>query len=156
MEVDGSRLELHPGVVVDLHEHLAWCHRVIDGRTTAADLDHRIDGGAELLPDWYDDWVVVEQERFRQLQLHALESLAGQLLHGGRSHRALDAALCAVAVEPLRESAHRAVVLAHRAAGNVSEALRAYERYRLLLDREMGLGPSPAMEELVAPCRPAP
>ena len=30
---------------------------------------------ADLLPDWYDDWVVLERERFRQLRLHALEAL---------------------------------------------------------------------------------
>jgi DNA-binding SARP family transcriptional activator len=155
VEVDGSRLALDADVVVDLHEHLAWCHRVIDGPVAAADLDRRVDGGAELLPDWYDDWVVAEQERFRQLQLHALEALAGHLLRRGRCHRALDAALCAVAAEPLRESAHRVLVLAHLASGNPSEALRAYERYRLLLDREMGLGPSPAMEDLADRFRPA-
>jgi DNA-binding SARP family transcriptional activator len=153
VETGGSVASLHPAVDVDLHHHVSWCRRVIDGRLRADDLELPAGAGAELLPDWYDDWVVAEQERFRQLQLHALESLAGRLLDGGRSQRALDAALCAVAAEPLRESAHRVVVLAHRAEGNVSEALRAYERYRALLHSEMGLGPSPAMEELVAPFR---
>src|SRR5829696_6921097 len=32
---------------------------------------------ADLLPDWYDDWVLVEAEDWRQPRLHALEALAG-------------------------------------------------------------------------------
>jgi hypothetical protein len=30
----------------------------------------------ELLPDWQDDWLIVDRERLRQLRLHALERLA--------------------------------------------------------------------------------
>lgn len=30
----------------------------------------------ELLPGWYDDWVIVERERLSQLRLHAIETTA--------------------------------------------------------------------------------
>ena len=82
-----------------------------------------------LLPGWYDDWVVLERERLRQLQLHALDRLAAALLAAEEPGRALDAALVAVQADPLRESAHRIVVRIHLREGNALEALRAYERF---------------------------
>jgi len=54
-----------------------------------------------------------------------------------------------VAQEPLRESAHRLVVEAHLADGNVCEAIRQYRLYARLLDRHLGLEPSPRMSALV-------
>jgi len=60
---------------------------------------------ADLLPDWYDDWVLLEAEDWRQLRLHALEALAGRLIALGRWGEAANAAGAAVRAEPLRESA---------------------------------------------------
>src|SRR3712207_7767400 len=62
---------------------------------------------SEILPDWYDDWLLMEREVHRQLRLHALESLAARLAQDARYGEAVDAALSAIAGEPLRESAHR-------------------------------------------------
>jgi DNA-binding SARP family transcriptional activator len=56
-------------------------------------------------PDWYDDWLQMERERFRQLRLHALETLAERFVALGRHAQAIDAALAAVQVDPLRETA---------------------------------------------------
>jgi DNA-binding SARP family transcriptional activator len=47
-----------------------------------------------------------------------------------------------VAVEPLRESAHRALIGAHLAEGNRVEALRQLARLRHLLREELGVEPS--------------
>jgi DNA-binding SARP family transcriptional activator len=102
----------------------------------------------ELLPDWYDDWVLLERERYRQLSLHALEALADRLTGLARFGEAADAALAAIAGEPLRESGHRALIRVHLAEGNPSEALREYDRFRQMLDG-LGLAPSPRLEELV-------
>jgi hypothetical protein len=57
----------------------------------------------ELLPGWYDDWVMFERERLRQLQLHALETMAHRLAKEHRYADAVDVALAAVRLEPLRE-----------------------------------------------------
>jgi hypothetical protein len=65
---------------------------------------------ADLLPGWYDDWVLSEAEDWRQLRLHALEALADRLTATGRWGEAADAAGAAVRAEPLRESANAALI----------------------------------------------
>ncbi|MGB9376652.1 MAG: BTAD domain-containing putative transcriptional regulator [Mycobacteriales bacterium] len=105
----------------------------------------------ELLPAWYDDWVLAERERMRQLHLHVLDTMSVRLADEGRYATALDAALMALRLEPLRESAQRSVVRIHLAEGNVSEALRAYETYARLIHHELGVGPSALLRTLVKP-----
>ena len=39
---------------------------------------------ADLLPDWYEDWVLIETAEWRQLRLHALEAMADNLAAEGR------------------------------------------------------------------------
>ncbi len=106
--------------------------------------------GEDLLPDWYEDWVLVERERFRQLRLHALEAMCRRLADAGSYALALEAGLAAVAAEPLRESAQRLVVGVHLAEGNLGEALRQYDRYARHLADACGATPSPAMSRLLA------
>jgi DNA-binding SARP family transcriptional activator len=105
----------------------------------------------DVLPLWPEDWVVVERERHRQARLHSLERLSQKLCRVGWYEEALEAALAAVAGEPLRESAHRRVIEAHLAEGNPGEALRQYDIYRRLLREELGLGPSDSLRQLLRP-----
>jgi DNA-binding SARP family transcriptional activator len=80
VESTTTHLRLAPDVDVDLRRALGLAHRLLDGSADADDLDA---GEAvlrgELLPDWYDDWLLFERERFRQVSLHALEVLAERL-----------------------------------------------------------------------------
>jgi SARP family transcriptional regulator, regulator of embCAB operon len=79
---------------------------------------------ADLLPGWYDDWVLTEAEDWRQFRLHGLEALAGQLTAAGRWGEAAGAARAAVRAEPLRESGHAALIHVYLAEGNQSQAVR--------------------------------
>ena len=106
---------------------------------------------ADLLPGWDDDWVVVERERLRQLRLHALESICHRFLQRGATAKAIDVGLRAVAAEPLRESAQRALVQAHLCEGNVTEALHTYNSYASRLFEAFGVTVSPLMVDLIAP-----
>jgi DNA-binding SARP family transcriptional activator len=145
-----SRIELATEVRVDLHVATADARRLVDGSARNDDLSlRRLDLAGELLPDWYDDWALVERERYRQLCLHALESLSEQLTRLGRFGEAAEAALAAIATDPLRESARRALIAVHLEEGNASEAIREYRRYRSLLAEQLGLVPSERLEELV-------
>jgi len=150
LEATGGSLGLSDGVRVDVREFTEWAHRVLDPQaavdgTVALDVSLR----GELLPGWYDDWVLIARERLRQLRLHALEVLADKLARAGRCGEALQAAYAAVDTEPLRESAHRAVVRVHLAEGNTAEAVRAYQTFRNLLAHELGVAPSKQMDDLL-------
>jgi len=65
-----------------------------------------------------DDWVVLEQERWDQLRLHALEATAEVLLCRGQHMLALEASLVAARSELFRESAHRVIIRVYLAEGN--------------------------------------
>jgi DNA-binding SARP family transcriptional activator len=52
-------------------------------------------------------------------------------------------------VEPLRESAHGALIKSFIAEGNVNEAVKDFYRFRDLLRAELGVDPSPQLTNLV-------
>jgi DNA-binding SARP family transcriptional activator len=141
---------LTPGVRVDARLMAATAGRLIDPdvECRSSDFDLQLLSG-DLLPDWYEEWVAVEREALRQLRLHALEALCRRLTAMGRHGEAIQAALAAVADEPLRESAHIALIRVHLAEGNVGEAIRHYTAYRRVLFDELGVDPSPVMEGLL-------
>lgn len=87
----------------------------------------------DLLPAWPDDWLVNDRECQRQFRLHTLERISAWYLSAGRFDCAIEAALQAIAGDPLRESAHRCLIDAHLAEGNMSEARRQAHRYVALL-----------------------
>jgi DNA-binding SARP family transcriptional activator len=152
IEATSTHLWLNPEVEVDFRQVVSQAVSIIDPDV----LDQGSPGlggqfrqfGDDLLPDWYEDWVLVERERFRQLRLHALEAICQRLTDRGRYALALEAGLAAVACEPLRESAQRQVIRAHLAEGNMAEALRQYRSYARLLADELGAKPSPSMDRL--------
>jgi DNA-binding SARP family transcriptional activator len=154
---DKSSLAMRPDVLLDLDVIGEWAARLIGGRATGTDLAVMPTGveALELLPGWYDDWVLLERERIRQRLLHALEALSRQYRLAGRCAEAVEAALLAVNAEPLRESAQRVLVEAHLAEGNWVEGRRNYLDYRDRLRRELGVEPSAEFRHLLAGERPA-
>ncbi len=154
VEVTPLDLCLADSVSVDLRDARTLAHRLLaPGRDLAAtDLDSQaVDVlSADVLPDWYEDWVLVEAEEWRQLRLHALEALSDRLLSDTRFGEAIGAALAAVRAEPLRESARAAVIRVHLAEGNQSDAVAEYERYRSVLKDELDLEPTPRLRDLLA------
>ncbi len=148
-------LGLRPGVRVDVHDLLLCVARNAPTGThngTDPDAGQALSllTHGDLLPGWYDDWVLFERERLQQLRLRALEGLADRLLGAGQVDQALSAALAAVAIEPFRESAHRALIRVHLALGNYVDALRVYDGFRQRLLQELGIPPSPQITALVA------
>jgi DNA-binding SARP family transcriptional activator len=143
LDTANGQLFLAESVDVDLKNWMVLALRVIDAPNSVAAHDLgslRLCG--ELLPGWYDDWVLLERERVRQLQLHVLEAAADQLLRLSRHAAALEFALRALQMEQTRESAHRLVIRVHLAEGNTGEAWRQFEHCRDLLGRELGVDPS--------------
>lgn len=148
-----SLLRLDPGIQVDVRDLIAFARRLAETEDLPGlvDLDSvsLADLVGDLLPDWYDDWLQDEREGLRQTRLHALESLARGLSAASRHADAIQAALAAIQLEPLRESAHRTLIEMHLAEGNRSEAWRQFQRCRRLLREELGVDPSDSMRFLV-------
>jgi DNA-binding SARP family transcriptional activator len=151
---DGSYLCIEPAVSVDATEVVREARALLAHPLADLVPDPPIDAlTADLLPDWYEDWVLLERERLRQIRLHALEVLCVRLARCGRHLEAIEAGMRAAAVEPLRESAHRALIQAHLAQGNMAEAVREYDTFAALLDEALGIAPTDSLRSLVAPCR---
>jgi DNA-binding SARP family transcriptional activator len=148
---DKHSLKIRQGVVVDVHLVCDWTARLITGKHSDADLfvRHTVTEALDLLPGWYDDWVLLERERLRQQVLHGLEALSAHLTIAGRYAEAIDAAIMAVNAEPLRESAQRALLHAHLTEGNWVEARRGLESYRSLLREELGIDMNPKLTVLL-------
>jgi DNA-binding SARP family transcriptional activator len=150
VETSSSQLRLTPELAVDLRDAVATARRLLDPSSDATDVDvSGLPFYADILPDWYDDWVAMDRERFRELRVHALEAASASLASIGRYGDAMEVALAAVRGEPLRESAHRAVIRVHMAEGNRAQALAEYRRFRNRLWCDLGLSPSPRMDELI-------
>ncbi|WP_125610271.1 AfsR/SARP family transcriptional regulator [Specibacter cremeus] len=104
---------------------------------------------ADLLPGWYEDWVLFEQERLQLQRLFALEALARRYLATGQTGLALDAAKVAASIEPFRESARLIMLRAYLADDNYASAVHEYENFRSYLDQELGAEPSSKFRELL-------
>lgn len=146
-------LKLHVGIDVDVRSLVAFARRLSRAEiaTSAVDLDSvcLADLAGDLLPDWYDDWLQDEREGMRQTRLHALESLARGLSASGRHADAVQAALAAIRLEPLRETAHYTLIEIHLAEGNWSEAYRQFQLCRQLLKEELSIEPSDSLRLLL-------
>ncbi|NAZ86922.1 AfsR/SARP family transcriptional regulator [Kineococcus indalonis] len=147
--VDGPTVRLGAQVQVDLRDLARSAERVLRAGGQVVDVCAVTDAEEELLPEWPDEWLVVHRERWRQLRLHALEAGAEELAAAGRCGLALEAALAALRADPLRESAHRALIQVHLAEGNLVEARRAYQACELVLRHELGVGPTARTARIV-------
>jgi DNA-binding SARP family transcriptional activator len=146
----GAELSLSDLVDVDLHR-VRCCVRELSqtGLNGNAASSLNLLREAELLPGWYDDWVLFEQSRLRQDRLHGFHIIARESLAGGDFEVAVEASEAALELEPLYESAVGLLIQAQRRQGNNAAALRAFETYRAKLNEDMGLAPSEGIRRLV-------
>jgi DNA-binding SARP family transcriptional activator len=153
LHVSKLELGLANDVTVDIRHAQRLARRLLDpaGTPEQSDLSPAaiLILSGELLPGWYDDWALIEAEDWRQLRLHALETLACRLAAVGCWGQAAAAGQAAVRAEPLRETAHAALIQVHLAEGNQSEAVRQFNRYRTLLRAELGLEPTVRLHRLI-------
>jgi DNA-binding SARP family transcriptional activator len=142
-------IRLAPDVRVDVAEVSAMAAQVREG--AVVDVPFLASFNLELLPGWQEEWVTLERERLRQLELQVLDFLIAHRVERGLLGEAVDAAIRAIRLEPLRESSHRDLIRIYVAAGNRTAALTHYEGFARLLHVELDLAPEPATTALVAP-----
>jgi DNA-binding SARP family transcriptional activator len=162
LSYDRQKVALGPHVQADVDDLIRCAARAMqstDGESAPFAIGEEAQHGpvlsvltrGDLLPEWQDDWVSFERTRLQLLRLRGLEALSAKLLDHGQTASAMSAALAATSIEPLRESAQRAVIRAYIAEGNHHAALRDYQQFRGRLFWELGVLPSDQLNELIRP-----
>ena len=96
----------------------------------------------------FEQWLVHERERLRELALDALARLLRHQNSLEATEAATQTARRLLTLDPLREAVHRVLMRLHVRAGRREAALRQYEICIGLLRRELQLGPEPETRQL--------
>ncbi|MEJ5199555.1 MAG: BTAD domain-containing putative transcriptional regulator, partial [Anaerolineae bacterium] len=92
-------------------------------------------------PD-FEEWMLAQRARYRELALNAFHALAQRHLEVGEYDAAIHDAAALLALDPWREETHGQLMLALARTGQRSAALAQYGRCRRLLQDELGVEPS--------------
>jgi len=138
-------IALDPAISIDIREAEATIKEILAGGRPDEVPPSLFD---DVLPEWPDEWLVVERERYRQLRLHALELHADALTREARFAESLAITRSIIAVDPIRETAHRGFLRALLAEGNRGEAVRAFRSLRETLVAEVGVEPTFRLPDL--------
>jgi len=107
----------------------------------------------DLLPGWYDDWVLVERERLRQTFLVGLEKLVVLLEQAEEYVAGIGYAQRLLRHDPLHEAAYQHLMRLHARSGDRASVVRAYHTCVTVLARELSVEPSPATTEIYGQLR---
>jgi DNA-binding SARP family transcriptional activator/predicted ATPase len=96
----------------------------------------------------FEEWMLAQRMRYRELALHALHTLTQLRLDQGEYDLAIEDATRLLAQDEWREEAHYQLMLALARTGRRSAALAQYQRCRRLLGEEFGAEPAAATTAL--------
>lgn len=102
----------------------------------------------ELLPGFYDDWVVLERERIQALYENRIQQVLGRLIAEQRWASVLEWAERWIALGQTPEPAYRALMVAYAALGDRSKVASTLERCRATLAKELDVELSPETRTL--------
>lgn len=97
----------------------------------------------DFLPEINEEWALPERERLRQKYLDALKRLIEQYIDTSQPVEALEFANRYIREDPTNEAVHQLVMRIHAGMGNLSAVIYQYQSLRDLLERELGVQPSP-------------
>ena len=103
----------------------------------------------ELLPGFYDEWVMLERERLQAVFNRQMQRLLEQLQSANRWGDLIQQAERWIFLGDHPEPAYRALILGHARSGDLSGALAAYERCAITLERDLGVKPSAETQALI-------
>jgi predicted ATPase/DNA-binding SARP family transcriptional activator len=104
--------------------------------------------GGELLPGFYDDWVVWQRERQQSLFERKMEQLLDRLTAVHRWDDLLEWGERWLAFGQSPEVAYRALMVAHAGRGDLVRMAAVYRRCVDALEKELGVEPSPQTRAL--------
>src|SRR5262245_21613138 len=96
----------------------------------------------------FEEWLLAERERLRELALEALARLLAQQSRDQATERAIQTAIRLLALDPLQEPAHRTLMRLYARQGRRSAALKQYQVCVGVLRRELGAEPEPETRRL--------
>ena len=102
----------------------------------------------DLLPSCYDDWIQPERERLRQSYINLLEELAEILETEGEIDRAIQHTRQLIRLDHLSEIYYQGMIRLYNSKGDKARAVRTYHQCVEVLEKEMGLDPSPETQKL--------
>jgi len=113
--------------------------------TTSADQLIRIVSVYEgrLLPGFYDDWIILEQERLQAIFEDRVQMLLDRLAEEARWREAREWAERWISRGQKPEPAYRSLMLAHAGLGDRAGIAAAYQRCIKALEEALGVEPSP-------------
>jgi adenylate cyclase len=97
----------------------------------------------------YEEWLASERERFRLITRRIHARLMDDAEQGGNLEEALTHGLKLLALDPINERVHRALMRVYAAQGRHDAALSQYEKCRRELSQQIGVSPQRETEELV-------
>jgi len=103
----------------------------------------------ELLPGYYENWIITERGILAENFLDALRRLAAALEQAGEFERAIDYARRRIAADRWREEAHAELMRLYAATGQISAAKRQYDQLKQILRDELNVQPAPETRSLV-------
>ena len=98
--------------------------------------------GGELLPGFYDEWVILERERLRACFERKIQALVERLLAEERWGEVLEWGERWIALGQVPEPAYRALMRANASLGDQAGVAAVFRRCREGLQRELGVEPS--------------
>src|ERR1051325_148436 len=144
LRMEGNGVALAPDVVdVDADQFTrAIARGDPEALARAADL-YRGDLLAGLVLDEapFEEWLLGERERLRELALEGLARLLAHQRRVGANDAGVQTALKLLALDPLQEPVHRALMQLYADGGRRGAALRQYQQCVSALQRELGTEP---------------
>jgi DNA-binding SARP family transcriptional activator len=101
----------------------------------------------------FDDWLDLKRDAFERAHQRALAGWADQLEAAGSNTQALAQHLRLIELNPLLELHQRQVMRLRGLSGDRAEAIAGFERFRALLESELGLEPMPETVQLAESIR---
>jgi DNA-binding SARP family transcriptional activator len=96
----------------------------------------------ELLPGFYDDWVILERERLRTLFDRKMHRLLQGLISDESWEQVIEQAERWISLGEIPEPAYRALMIAYASLGDKGKALTTFMRCLDALEQELGVGPA--------------
>ncbi len=102
----------------------------------------------DLLSEVYEDWILYERERLRNMYFANLSKLIAQSRTENDHHRAIAYAQDILSHDPLREDTVRELMSLCYLVGDRAGALNAYQQFERYLQDELGVPPMPETQAL--------